>query len=218
MGGIVAPPSVMWLRPDLKSGVKIRWQGLLDTFCVVGICITSYAQYAHFVCLFIQVCAHAYLYNYACMPIFTIMHTCLFMQLYIHAYLYNYTYMPIYKIIHTCLFIQLCTHAYLYSHAHMPSYTITLTCLFIQSCTHAYFYSHAHMPSYTIMHTCLFCVHVLFMCLDKTVCWLLFYTIATIFQLYHGGDMMYEMRRRKPEPTLLPTRGIFNLIHHIGMV
>ena len=29
MGGIVAPPSVMWWRPDLKSGVKIRWQGLL---------------------------------------------------------------------------------------------------------------------------------------------------------------------------------------------
>ena len=30
--------------------------------------------------------------------------------------------------------------------------------------------------------------------------------------------MMYEMKRRKPEPTLLPTQGIFNLAHHIGMV
>ena len=45
----------------------------------------------------------------------------------------------------------------------------------------------------------------------------LFYTIATVFQLYHGGDMMYEMRRRKSEPTLLPTQVIFNLPHHIGM-
>ena len=32
------------------------------------------------------------------------------------------------------------------------------------------------------------------------------------------GDMMYEIRRRKPEPTLLPTQGIFNLPHHVGMV
>ena len=29
--------------------------------------------------------------------------------------------------------------------------------------------------------------------------------------------MMYEMRRRKPEPTVLPIQGIFNLPHHIGM-
>ena len=34
---------------------------------------------------------------------------------------------------------------------------------------------------------------------------LLFYTIATVFQLYHGSDMMHEMRRRNPEPILLPT-------------
>ena len=34
----------------------------------------------------------------------------------------------------------------------------------------------------------------------------LFATIATVFQLYHGGDMMYEMRRRKPAPTLLLTQ------------
>ena len=34
----------------------------------------------------------------------------------------------------------------------------------------------------------------------------------------HGDDMMYDMRRRKPDPTLLPTEGIFNLPHHIDMV
>ena len=45
--------------------------------------------------------------------------------------------------------------------------------------------------------------------INQYVC-LLFYAIAAIFQLYHGNDMMYEMRRRKPEPTLLP--------HQIGMV
>ena len=41
------------------------------------------------------------------------------------------------------------------------------------------------------------------------VCLLLFDAIATVFQLYHGGDTMYEMRRRKPESTLLWTQGIF---------
>ena len=30
--------------------------------------------------------------------------------------------------------------------------------------------------------------------------------------------MMYEMRKRKPENTLLQTQGVFNLPHHIGMV
>ena len=29
-------------------------------------------------------------------------------------------------------------------------------------------------------------------------CLLLFYAISTVYQLYHGGDMIYEMRRRKP--------------------
>ena len=53
--------------------------------------------------------------------------------------------------------------------------------------------------------------------LAEAVCLLLFYAIATIVQLYHGGDMMYEMRRRKPESTLLQTQWIFNLPHHIGM-
>ena len=42
--------------------------------------------------------------------------------------------------------------------------------------------------------------------------------MATGFQLYHGGDMMYETGRRKPEPTLLLTEGIFNVPHHIDMV
>ena len=47
---------------------------------------------------------------------------------------------------------------------------------------------------------------------------LLFYGIATVFRLYLGGDIMYEMRKRKPEPTLLLTQGISNLPHFIGMV
>ena len=34
------------------------------------------------------------------------------------------------------------------------------------------------------------------------VCLLLFYAFATAFKLYHSSDMMYEMRRRKPAPTL----------------
>ena len=29
MAGIVAPPGVVWWHPDLKSGAKIRWQGLV---------------------------------------------------------------------------------------------------------------------------------------------------------------------------------------------
>ena len=37
-----------------------------------------------------------------------------------------------------------------------------------------------------------------------TVCLLLFYAIATLIQLYHSGDMIYELKRRKPEPTLSP--------------
>ena len=49
------------------------------------------------------------------------------------------------------------------------------------------------------------------------ICLLLFCGIATAFQ-FHGSDMMYEMRRRKPEPTLLLTQGTFNLPHHTGMV
>ena len=46
---------------------------------------------------------------------------------------------------------------------------------------------------------------------------LLFYAIARAFQLYHGSDMIYETRK-KPDPTLLLTQGIFNLPCHVGMV
>ena len=47
---------------------------------------------------------------------------------------------------------------------------------------------------------------------------LLFYPIATVFQLYLAGDMMYEMKvGRKPEPTLSLTQGIFNLPHSLQL-
>ena len=46
----------------------------------------------------------------------------------------------------------------------------------------------------------------------------LYGAIATVFQLYHASDVIYEMRRRKPEPALLLIEGIFNVPHHIGMV
>ena len=39
-------------------------------------------------------------------------------------------------------------------------------------------------------------------CMASSVC--LLYAVATVFELYHGGDMMCEMRRRKSEPTFLP--------------
>ena len=38
-----------------------------------------------------------------------------------------------------------------------------------------------------------------------------------IFQLYYGGDKMHEMKR-KQEPTLVLTQGIFKLPHHKGTV
>ena len=47
---------------------------------------------------------------------------------------------------------------------------------------------------------------------------LLLYTVATTWQLYIGGDMMYEMRRRKPEHKILLTQGIFNQSHNIVIV
>ena len=52
----------------------------------------------------------------------------------------------------------------------------------------------------------------------NSVCLLLLYTIENVFQLYHGGDMTYEMMRRKHELILLSTQGVFNLPYHIGMV
>ena len=36
----------------------------------------------------------------------------------------------------------------------------------------------------------------------------LFYIIATLFQLYPGGDIVYEMIRKKAMPTPLPTQRI----------
>ena len=47
---------------------------------------------------------------------------------------------------------------------------------------------------------------------------LLFYAKAIVFQLYNGGDMIYGMEMRKPEPRPLPTQGAFTLPHRIGMV
>ena len=46
------------------------------------------------------------------------------------------------------------------------------------------------------------------LCHQSCVCLVLFYAIATVFQSFQGGDMMYEMRR-KPEPTPSPTQGIY---------
>ena len=43
------------------------------------------------------------------------------------------------------------------------------------------------------------CETALSSCRTNPVC--LFYTIATVFQSYPGGDMMYVVRRRKLEPT-----------------
>ena len=45
------------------------------------------------------------------------------------------------------------------------------------------------------------------------------FTIATVFQLYHGGEMMYKKRRKKAWAyTFTNSRNFFNLPHHIGMV
>ena len=60
------------------------------------------------------------------------------------------------------------------------------------------------------------CEVVLHGCETSLVC--LVYALATVFQSCHGGDMRYEMRRRKPKPTGLLTQWIFNLPFHIGMV
>ena len=53
---------------------------------------------------------------------------------------------------------------------------------------------------------------------NDVVCLLLFYTIAQVFQLHHGGDMMHEMRRRKPETAFLQTQGILNVTRKIDMI
>ena len=56
------------------------------------------------------------------------------------------------------------------------------------------------------------------MTLDLVVCLLWFYATATVFQLYLGSDLMHDMRRKQPEPTLLLTQWIFELPHNIGMI
>ena len=58
-------------------------------------------------------------------------------------------------------------------------------------------------------------VRLLMRYLYKLFVLLLLYAIATVFLLYHGNDMIHELRRRKPEPTILSMQGIFNLPHHM---
>ena len=43
---------------------------------------------------------------------------------------------------------------------------------------------------------------------DCLFCLLLFYARATVFQLYHGGDMMYEMGRRNHFYTFTDSRDL----------
>ena len=59
------------------------------------------------------------------------------------------------------------------------------------------------------------CIYVEF---EKVGSWDVGVCLYRSVYLYHGSDMMDEMRRRKPKPTLLLIEGIFNLPHHIGMV
>ena len=44
------------------------------------------------------------------------------------------------------------------------------------------------------------------------VCLLLFYTLSTVLPLYHGGDMLHEMKRGEPEPTLLLIQGVLSSV------
>ena len=53
---------------------------------------------------------------------------------------------------------------------------------------------HRDFTQMHVIHSC--CHHVLLILTVWSL--LLFYAIATVFQLCHGDDMMYEMRRRKP--------------------
>ena len=55
------------------------------------------------------------------------------------------------------------------------------------------------------------CLFVVVLCYSNSIS-------VTSWQWYDVLLKYYEMRRRKPELTLLPTQGIFNLAHHIGMV
>ena len=58
----------------------------------------------------------------------------------------------------------------------------------------------------------------LVICSVAFVCLLLYYAIATVFQLYHSVIWRMRWEGENPEPTLLQTQGIFKLQHHIGMV
>ena len=53
------------------------------------------------------------------------------------------------------------------------------------------------------------CEPVLPGCGESPLC--LFYTTSTLFQVYHGCDMICKMIKRWPDPTLLPSQSIFNL-------
>ena len=50
------------------------------------------------------------------------------------------------------------------------------------------------------------CEAALHSCGTSPVC---LYVITTVLQLCYGGGMMYEMKRRKPDPILLLTQEIF---------
>ena len=58
---------------------------------------------------------------------------------------------------------------------------------------------------YIVRHVFNYLTHVHLLPHMLFVCFVLFYATATVFQLYLCVDMMYEMRRRKPKPTLLLT-------------
>ena len=49
--------------------------------------------------------------------------------------------------------------------------------------------------------------------IDLQVClFVVVLCLATVFYVYHGSDIMSEMRRQKPEPILLLTQGISHTI------
>ena len=52
-------------------------------------------------------------------------------------------------------------------------------------------------------------------CGTNMICF--FHAIATIFQLYHGTDMVWD-EKEKTQAYILMNQGIFNTPHHIGMV
>ena len=110
--------------------------------------------------------------------------------------------------------LTLCTLCPIVITSHDNSYGTSQP--FLDEVTSWYAQNRQYQSSITnIIMEMLFCICWL---LSVCFCLLLFYTIATVFQSCHGGDLMYEMRRRKLERTLLQTQGICNFPHHIGMV